>query len=102
MIKSLSRLIFLIVSCFTHSAPSANDYIRDQEKAKALMRQCDRPEADRRGSQAWQDCIDGGKLWDATSKRLSSDINQSIQNRDEERRRVQQDEMWREQIRRQR
>ena len=89
--------MFMAFCISIHATSNANEYIDRQEKAKALMRRCDES-----GKQATADCIEGLRQWNAASDRLMSDINNSIEQKDQERQRVQQDEMWREQIRRQR
>ena len=94
--------IFLIIPLgfFSTSIGAQNRYIEDQNRAKALLSQCTKPEAERRGSQASKDCLEGNYLWTATSERLNRDIADTMQKREDDRRRVQQEEIWREQVRR--
>jgi hypothetical protein len=72
-----------------------NSYIRDQDRAKSLLGQCDKA-----GGNSAADCSAGMQLWQSTSDRLNRDIQSTQQQRQLDQQRVQQEEIWREQVRR--
>lgn len=89
----------LTAAVFASSLCAQNGYIQDQDRAKQLMTQCLKPESQRRGSQEWKECLEGTELWQATSDRLNRDIANTVQRREADRQRIQQEEIWREQVR---
>ncbi len=52
------------------------------------------------GSPASRECVAAGRVVDQNSRQLMNDMAQSMAKRDQDRQRIQQEEMWREQVRR--
>ncbi|MFV3329917.1 hypothetical protein ACNFIA_03160 [Pseudomonas sp. NY15437] len=89
------RAVPLMLLLSTAMLAVAGSYEDDQQRAEALMAQC----VPGKALQS-DECLEGGRLWDATSARLHRDIAASLQQQEQARERAQQDEQWREQVRR--
>lgn len=88
--------IAIFVSAFNVFAVTATDI---NAGVVELKRACNQRGVDRPGSTAADECIAASRKVQENSDRLSRNITNSMERRDQERQRIQQDEMWRQQIR---
>lgn len=96
------KTLLLVLVTLTLSAPAFAVTASDISAGDAeLERACNQPGVDRTGSTAAHECIAAFQRVQENSHRLNRDIADHMEERDQERQRIQQDEMWRQQIRNQ-
>lgn len=94
--KEVVMTMLLLASCNAF-AVNENDIRAGYAE---LNRACSQPRANNYGSQASRECIAAGRTVDENSRQLNSQIVDGMVKRDQERQRIQQEEAWREQVRR--
>lgn len=91
----LSALLLAPFSAFAYPSPG-----EIQAAYAEQNRACMQPGANRYGSQASRECVAAGRAVQELNRSFVNEANQEMARKAQDRQRIQEEEMWREQVRR--